>query len=593
MLKRHEIFISGYYQPVATNTEIAQILETLAELMELDGVNKFRFIALQKAARRVSEAGFSITERAAAGTLTDIPDIGEKIAAKIEEIVATGRLGELEEYFQKYPPALIEMERVQGVGPRTARRVWEDLGVSNIAELEAAARDGSIAGLPGLGEKSAENILKAIERLKVRSDRLLLGEVLPVAEEIAERLRRVPGARNVTCAGSVRRMKETVKDVDIIATATDPEALTGAVGRLPMVADIITSGPTKCSVRTHAGLQVDLRVVPDSLYGNLLQHFTGSKEHNIALRELAISMGLKVSEYGVEETASGKVNECATEAEVYSLLGLAYIPPELREDSGELKAAAEGRLPHLIETGDLKGDLHLHTDWSDGRASIKEMALAALDRGYSYIGVSDHTQSMGMVRGLTPKRLEEQLAEIAQVNDELEGFRVFASAEVDVRSDGSLDLPDESLSSLDFVTVSIHSGFNQEKSQIMERLRAAMENPFVRAIGHPTGRLINRREPYEVDMEEIIATAARTGTALEINSHFQRLDLNDIHARAAKNASVPLVINSDAHRPEHLDVLRYGIATARRGWIEPADVLNTLSTSAMEKVLLKPKTGIL
>lgn len=577
---------------MATNAEIAQILETLAELMELDGINKFRFIALQKAARRVSEADFSIAERAAAGTLTDIPDIGEKIAARIEEIVATGKLGELEEYFQKYPPALVEMERVQGVGPRTARRVWEDLGVSNIAELEAAARDGSIASLPGLGEKSAENILKAIERLKVRSDRLLLGEVLPVAEEIVARLKEVPGAHNVTCAGSVRRMRETVKDVDIIATATDSEALIGAVGRLPMVADIIASGPTKCSVRTHAGLQVDLRVVPDSLYGNLLQHFTGSKEHNIALRELAISKGLKVSEYGVEETASGKVNECASEAEVYSLLGLDYIPPELREDSGELEAAADGRLPKLVEEGDLRGDLHLHTDWSDGHASIMEMALAAHERGYAYIAISDHTQSLGMVQGLTPERLEEQLAEIARVNTDLEDFRVFASAEVDVRSDGSLDLPDDSLSALDFVTVSIHSGFNQEKAQIMERLAAAMENPYVRSIGHPTGRLINRREPYEVDMEEIIATAARTGTALEINAHFQRLDLNDIHARAAQAAGVKLVINSDAHRPAHLDLLRYGIATARRGWIEPRNILNTLSVSKLEKFLHKPKAGV-
>lgn len=577
---------------MATNAEIAQTLETLAELMELDGVNKFRFIALQKAARRISEANFSIAERAAAGTLTEIPDIGEKIAAKIEEIVATGRLGELEEYFQKYPPALIEMERVQGVGPRTARRVWEDLGVSNIAELEAAARDGSIASLPGLGEKSAENILKAIERLKVRSDRLLLGEVLPVAEEIAALLRQVPGAHNVTCAGSVRRMKETVKDVDIIATATDPAALTEAVGRLPMVADIIAAGPTKCSVRTHAGLQVDLRVVPDTLYGNLLQHFTGSKEHNIALRELAISKGLKVSEYGVEETASGKVDECATEAEVYGLLGLAYIPPELREDSGELDAAADDRLPQLIELDDLKGDLHLHTDWSDGHASIMEMALAAKERGYEYIAISDHTQSLGMVQGLTPERLEEQLAEIARADAELDGFRIFASAEVDVRSDCSLDLPDDSLATLDFVTVSIHSGFNQEKKQIMERLQAAMENPHVRAIGHPTGRLINRREPYEIDMEAIIAMAARTGTSLEINAHFQRLDLNDIHARAAQAAGVKLVINSDAHRPAHLELLRYGVATARRGWIEPANVLNTLSATQLEKFLSRPKAGI-
>lgn len=574
-----------------TNAEIANILETLAELMELDGVNKFKFIAVQKAARRVAEANFSIGERAAAGTLTELPDIGKSIAAKIEEIVASGKLGELEEYFQKYPPALVEIERVQGVGPRTARKVWEELGVATMAELEAAARDGRIAGLPGLGQKSADNILKAIQRLKARGDRLLLGEVLPVAEGAVALLEGIPEARNVTCAGSVRRMKETVKDVDIIATASEPEALTGAFCGLPMVAEVIASGPTKCSVRTHTGLQIDLRVVEGDLYGNLLQHFTGSKEHNVALRELAISRGLKVSEYGVEEASGGKVHKCAAEEEVYELLGLDYIPPELREDNGEIQAAATGGLPKLIEAGDLKGDLHLHSNWSDGHATIREMALAAKGRGYQYIAVSDHTQSLGMVHGLTPARLEEQLQEIATVNGELEGFQVFASAEVDVKADGSLDLPDESLARLDFVTVSIHSGFNQSREQIMERLRAATENPYVRSIGHPTGRLINRREPYEVDIEEILTMAVRTGTALEINSHFQRLDLNDLHARAAQAAGVKLVINSDAHRPEHLDLLRYGVATARRGWIEAGTVLNTLSAAKMKNFLKKPKAG--
>ncbi len=573
------------------NAEIASILETLAELMELDGVNKFKVIAVQKAAKRVAETNFSIAERARDGDLTDIPDIGTSIARKIEEIAGTGSLGELEEYFQRYPPTLVEIERVQGVGPRTARKVWEELGVSTMAELEAAARDGSIAALPGLGQKSADNILRAIERLKTRSDRLLLGEVLPVAEDAVAILKEIPEARNVTCAGSVRRMRETVKDLDIIATASEPGALTGVFCSLPMVAEVIGSGPTKCSVRTHTGLQIDVRVVPDGLYGNLLQHFTGSREHNVAIRELAISKGLKVSEYGVEETATGKVHECQTEEEVYALLGLDYIAPELRENSGEIEAAANGTLPQLIEAGDLKGDLHLHSDWSDGHASIMEMARAARQRGYKYIAISDHTQSMGMVQGLTPERLEQQLGEIARVNDELKGFRVFASAEVDVRADGTIDLPDESLALLDFVTVSIHSGFNQGKKQIMSRLRAAMENPYVRSIGHPTGRLINRREPYEVDMEQIIEMAATTGTALEINAHFQRLDLSDVHARAAQEGGAKLVINSDAHRPEHLDLLRYGIATARRGWVEKDTVLNTMSASAFEKFLKLPKKG--
>ena len=559
--------------------------------MELDEVNKFKVISVQRAAKRIAEVNYSIEERAEAGTLTEIPDIGTSIAAKIEEIVATGRLGELEEYFQKYPPSLVEIERVQGVGPRTARKVWEELGVSTMAELEAAARDGSVAALPGLGQKSADNILGAISRLRARGGRLLLGEVLPVSEDAVAALKEIPEARNVTAAGSVRRMKETVKDVDIIATASKPEALTGVFCTLPMVAEVIGSGPTKCSVRTHTGLQIDLRVVPDSLYGSLLQHFTGSKEHNVALRELAISKGLKVSEYGVEETAAGKVHECDTEEEVYALLGLDYIPPELREENGEIEAAADGRLPRLIKDGDLKGDLHLHSNWSDGHASIEEMALAAKERGYRYMAVSDHTQSLGMVQGLTPERLDEQLKEIAKVNKKIKDFRIFSSAEVDVRSDCSLDLPDEYLARLDFVTVSIHSGFNQSRQQIMERLGAAMENPHVRSIGHPTGRLINRRDPYEVDIEQLIDMAARTGTALEINSHFQRLDLNDRNARAAQAAGVKLVINSDAHRPEHLDLLRYGIATARRGWIEADTVLNTMSRTELEKFLKKPKSG--
>lgn len=564
----------------------------LADLMEIDGVNKFKTIAVQNAARRVAESNFSIAEAAAEGRLTEIPDIGERIAAKIEEYIDTGRMQEVEDYLKTYPPGLVTVKRVQGVGPKTARKVWEELGVSSLDELAAAAADGRIAGLPGMGAKSAENIGKAIGRLRARSTRLLLGEVLPIAEESVAILKAIPEAESVAYAGSVRRMKSTIKDLDIIATASRPEALTGSFCGLPMVAEVIGSGPTKCSVRTHTGLQIDLRVVPEDLFGNLLQHFTGSREHNVAIRELAITKGLKVSEYGVEETKTGKVHKCATEQEVYRLLGLDYIAPELRENNGEIEAAAAGSLPRLIEEKHLRGDLHVHSSWSDGTASIREMALAARKMGYKYIAMSDHTQSMGMVQGLTPARLEEQLAEIARVNDELDGFRVFASAEVDVRADGTLDLPDDSLEQLDYVTVSIHSGFSQSREQIMERLTAAMENPYVRAIGHPTGRLINKRDPYEVDIGQIIKLAARTGTALEINSHYRRLDLSDINARAAQEAGVRLVINSDAHHPDQLDLLRFGVATARRGWIQRSAVLNTLTEKQLEKLLKQPKSGV-
>lgn len=575
---------------MAANSEIAAALDLLADFMELDGVNKFRTIAIQKAARRIAEANFSIADIAREGDLTGLPDIGPRIAAKIDEFLDTGKIGELEEYRGKYPEGLVAIQRIQGIGPKTARKVWEELGIASLGELEAAALDGSLAELPGMGARTAENIVRGIARQRARGSRLLLGEVLPVAQECVAALEGLPQARNVALGGSVRRMRETVKDIDIIATATEPEALTGSFCTLPLVADIVASGPTKCSVRTHNGIQVDLRVVPHHLFGNLLQHFTGSKEHNVALREHAIFMGLKVSEYGVTEAEGGKVHECETEEAVYGLLGMDYIPPELRENNGEIDAAIAGELPKLVTGNDIKGDLHVHSDWSDGHATIREMALAAREKGYEYIAISDHSQSLGMTGGLTPEKLQRQLEEIQRVNAGLDGIRIFTSIELDVRADATLDLPDDSLAELDFVTVSIHSGFNQEKQQIMERLTAAMEHPGVRAIGHPTGRLINRRDPYEVDIEAIIATAARTGTALEINSHYQRLDLCDLHARAAAAAGVWLVINSDAHHLADLELIKYGVATARRGWVEAGSVLNTLTAGQLTRMLGKPKS---
>ncbi len=574
-----------------SNLQIAAALDMLADMMEFDGENKYKTIAVQKAAGRVAETNVSLKELASKGKLTNLPDVGEKIAAKISELLETGRLAELEDYKRRYPADLVKIQKVQGVGPKTARKVWQELGVASLEDMEAAATEGRIAALPGLGPKAQENILKAIGRLKARGTRVLLGEALPAAEAAVAELKKLKEARNVTCAGSVRRMKETVKDVDIIATASRPEALTRAFSRLAMVDGIIGRGPTKCSIRTHTGLQIDLRVVPHDLYGNLLQHFTGSRDHNVALRELAISKGLKVSEYGVEESGGGKVHKCATEEEVYRLLGLDYIEPELRENSGEIEAAASQRLPRLIEAGDIKGDLHVHSDWSDGRASIREMALAAKRMGYRYTAISDHTQSLGMVQGLTPAKLERQLEEVAALNRELKGFHVFTSCECDVKADASLDLPDKYLKLLDFVTVSIHSGFGQSRAQIMKRMQAAMENPHVRAIGHPTGRIINRRDAYDVDVMKIIDMAADTGTALEINSHYQRLDLCDRHARAAQDAGVKLVINSDAHGPEGLD-LKYGVATARRGWIEPGTVLNTMTLAQLKKLLAGPKKPV-
>ncbi len=575
---------------MTTNEETAAALERLADMMELDGANFYKIAAHRKAARRIVESGEPVTRLAAEGRLTELPDIGEKIAAKITEMVEKGSIGELEAYEQRFPPGLLDLQRVEGIGPKTTRKIWEALGISSLDELEEAARDGSIAGLPGMGEKTAANIIRAVKRLRAMGDRIPLGEALPAAAAAAAALRRHPGAHDVTIAGSIRRMRETVKDVDIIATADDPGELTGYFATIDVAAETVASGPTKCAIRTHGGIQVDLRVVPDEAFGNLLQHFTGSREHNIALRERALSQGMKVSEYGVED-ADGREHRCRTEEEVYQLLGLDYIPPELREDAGEIEAAAAGRLPRLVEESDIRGDLHLHSDWSDGRGSIREMAQAARARGLEYIAVADHSRSLAVARGLTPARLSRQLEEIAALNDELDGFHVFSGMEVDILADGFLDMPDDVLEELDFVTASIHSGFGQERDRIMARLRAAAENPFVRAIGHPTGRLIGRRGAYDVDMEELIELAAHTGTALEINSHYWRLDLRDRHARAAQEAGARLVINSDAHAPADAGSLHYGVATARRGWVRRESVLNTLTAGELAAVLSKPKQG--
>lgn len=578
---------------VATNREIASALDLLADLMELDGANIYKIIAHRKAAHRVAEANYSIEELSRRGELTQLPDIGDKIAAKVTELVETGQIRELEEFFGRYPPELVEIQNIQGVGPRTARKLWEDLGIASLDELEAAARGGQVAPLPGLGPKAEQNIIHAIERYRARGGRLLLGEALPAATECMELLARLPDTTEVALAGSIRRMKETVKDVDIIASASDPGSLTQAFCHSPLAEEVIATGPTKCSIRTFTGTQVDLRVVPARLFGNLLQHFTGSREHNVALRELALSRGLKVSEYGVEETGSGTVHQCPTESDVYKLLGLDYIPPELRENNGELEAAMAGELPRLVEATDIKGDLHVHSTWSDGHAGIREMAGAARERGYQYIAISDHSQSLAVAGGLTPERLKEQLDEIGTLNAEMDDFHVFTSMEVDVKADGSLDLPDDDLAALDFVTVSIHSGFTQSREQIMTRLAAAMEKSFVRAIGHPTGRLINRRDPYEVDIEALIDGAARSGTVLEINAHYQRLDLCDLHARMAQEAGATLVINSDAHSPGDLGLLKYGVATARRGWIEPHTVLNTIPVDRLTALLKQPKSRLI
>jgi DNA polymerase (family 10) len=473
---------------------------------------------------------------------------------------------------------------VPGLGPKTARKLWQELGIASTADLRSAAEAHRLRELPGLGARTEERVLEALASAPAdgaRSGRALLGKALPFVAGVVVELAAHPAADRVSEAGSVRRRTETVRDLDVIATAHDAGALIEFFSSLPWVAEVVAKGGTKATVVSHDGLRFDLRVVPPDCYGNLLQHFTGSKEHNVALREDAVRRGLSVSEYGIETVETGEVARMATEEELYDYLGYAWIPPELRENSGELEAAREGSLPVLVERTDVVGDLHTHTDWSDGKATLEEMVEAARARGYRYYAVCDHA------RRLREGRLERQAAEIAALDRRLDDIELLSGVEVDIRADGSLDMPDELLAERDWVVASIHSGFRDSPEAITRRILAAIENPLVDCIGHPTGRKINRRSPYEVDLERIFERAAETRTCLEINGQPDRLDLRDAHARAAAAAGVPIVVSSDAHSTGALDYLDFGVAQARRAWLTAADVVNTRSWPEVRELLAR------
>jgi DNA polymerase (family 10) len=459
---------------------------------------------------------------------------------------------------------------------------WKELGITSVEALEQAARDGRLRGLPGMGAKSEEKVLAGIEALKRRSDRILLGVAWPLASAMLNVLREVPGVVQAAPAGSLRRMRETIGDLDLLVATEDPAPVMARFRELSQVAEVLLSGPTKTSIRTREGLQADLRVLEPARWGTALQYFTGSQAHNIHLRALALERGLSLSEYALKREDGSEIL-CATEEEVYAALGLPLVPPELREDRGEIEAALEGRLPDLIELGDLRGDLQFHTTWSDGRHSLLEMAQAAQARGLEYALVTDHSRSLGITGGLTVERLREQRAEVAEVNRRLGGkFRLLAGIEVEVRADGALDFPDEVLAEPDLVVAAVHSGLRQSREQFTARMRGAIHNPHVDVVAHPTGRLIGEREGADLDMEAVFRAAAETGTALEVNAHPSRLDLGDAHVRRAVELGVKLAINSDAHDASGFEVLPFGVATARRGWAQPADVINTRS---VEQVL--------
>lgn len=564
-------------QALPRNSEVADQLELLADLLELTGEASFRVIAYRRAAQRARESAGSIAQLALDGRAKELPGIGKTIEEKIVQIVDTGEIAALTKRKAEVPPEVVEFMRLPGLGPKTAARLWHELGLTTLAALKAAAEQQRLRALPGFGARSEERILKALAEERGPAEvRPLLGTGLPVALAVVEELRRGPLVDKVSEAGSVRRRRETFRDLDLIATSSDPAALTAHFVSLPFVVEVVAHGDTKATVISTDGLRFDLRVVPPESYGNLLQHFTGSKDHNVALRERAVKDGLSVSEYSITVVETGEELRYATEAEVYARLGYEWIPPELRENTGELEAARRNELPKLVEQREIRGDLHLHSDWSDGRATLEEMALAATARGYAYMAITDHSYR------LHEGRLAAQDEEVARLNELLAPFQILRGVEVNIRADGSLDLTDEELASRDWVIASLHTSFDRSPT---ERVLAAMMSPHVDCIGHLTARKLNKRPPADVDVERVLAGALETGTFLELNGQPDRLDLRDAHARAAGEAGVPVLVSSDAHRPHALSYLDLALSQARRAWLTRAQVLNTRTWPQIQKMM--------
>lgn len=558
----------------STNLALAEVLREIVDLLQLKGESAFRVRAYENAAQTIQELSTPITDVASTGRLRDIPGVGEALARKIQEFLETGRMTYLDGLRSEFPDGVRDLMRVPGVGPKLASRVYRELGVQSLAELEVAARDGSLAGLPRLGQKTADNVVRAIERTRAQDNRSPIGQVLPLVSELIEALGNHDFIHNLTAAGSVRRFQETIGDVDIIATSAHAENAMAIFTTLPQVREIISTGTTKSSTISRSGIQVDFRIVQDEAFGSLLQHFTGSKEHNVQLREYALRRGLSLNEYGITDVATGLRTSFADEADFYAALGLPWIPPEIRQGQGEIEAAAQWRLPQLIAVDEIKGDLHAHSNWSDGTASIEDMVVSAAARGYAYVAITDHSEMRANAGGLTVDRLRRQSDEIAAVQERHPEIRILRGSEVDIRVDGSPDFPDSVLEELDWVIASIHSSFNMPGERMTERMLRAIENPHVDAVGHPTGRILGRRPPYELDMEAVFSAAARAGTALEVNSFPDRLDLKDTHIRRAIALGAKIVIDTDAHAPEHFQNVFFGVEVARRGWATRDSVVN-------------------
>ena len=568
-----------------SNLAISQIFRNVAQILEIKGDNPFRIRAYERAAQNIEGLTENIENFVAQDRLGDIPGIGKDLAYKIKEFIKTGRLKVYQDLKRTIPAGLLDLLNIPSVGPKTAKLLYEKLRIGNIQDLENAINKNKLQGIFGIKEKTVQNILKGIELLKKRKERMTLAQAIKVADEFVAALKKLPGARNIAIAGSLRRQKETVRDIDLLVISDAPEKIMDAFVKFPQVKEVLGKGKTKSSVRTKDDVQVDCRVVEKRSFGAALLYFSGAKNFNIKLRQIAIRKGLKINEYGVFR--SNRFISGRTEEEIFKTLGIAYIEPELREDNGEVELAQKFKLPRLIELKDLKGDLHVHSKWSDGANTIEEMARAAKNLGYSYIAITDHSQSLKVAGGLSIADLKKKKREVDKINKNLKGFRVLYGTEVDVRSDGKIDYKDKILREFDLVVAAIHTGFKQAKEQLTRRIISACKNKYVHIIAHPTGRLWGTREAYDIDLEEIFKVARQTNTHLEINAFPERLDLNDLNSHRAKEMGVKLAVSTDAHTTDQLQGIRLGVSVARRGWLGKNDVVNTLSAAELLKSIAK------
>lgn len=568
-------------QPQMRNRDVADLFARVAEMLAIRGDNIHRVLAYRRAAEAITDLGRDVNQIYAEGTLTDIPGIGQTLADKIEEMLTTGKLAFFDKVAQDIPPSLVDLLRVEGLGPKRVKQIYDHLGIATLDDLTAAARAGKLRDLPGLGQKSEAKIVTAIEALARHGDgRTPLGDAWPIAQEILAELEKLPGVEKTAVGGSLRRMRETIGDIDLLVAANDVAIIMDTFVNLPLVESVSGKGPTKSSVILLNGIQVDLRVLPSDRWGTLLSYFTGSKAHNVRLRELALKQGLSLNEHAFTPEDGGDEIFCADEEAIYATLNLPYIPPPLREDRGEIEAAQAGTLPNLVQLSDIVSDLHMHTTWSDGKLSVLEMAQAAKADGLQYIVITDHSVSLGIANGLSVERLWQQAEEVRAADAAMgPDFRVFHGTEMEIKADGSLDFADEVLAELDFVIASLHTGLSQPREQVTERLLNAIRNPHVDMIAHPTGRLLPDRPGADLDMDIIMEAAVETGTILEINANPQRLDLRDSHVRRAMELGIKLAINTDAHDAAHFALRHYGVATAQRGWATAVAVVNTWSVA--------------